>query len=219
MSSTFSIINTKYEASFIYFQNSSVTPFVYLYQMYIFFQKTTFSYFFSLFLDTKEGIVKKEWISLKINASYLEPWLGIQTFSNETVFFTRVENSCIPVAQILCEINFNVFWLHKKLPLWPFWRVWNFQFYWFLQFRRTIFIQKCCFQALELLSLLSRCGKFMIQILREINFGDSRSAKYAVLTHLEARNSDFHAFLHFLKTGIYQFNKIQCPKNDQKRQF
>ena len=33
------------------------------------------------------------------------------------------------------------------------------------------------------------------QILREINFGDSRSAEFAILTHLEALNFDFHAFL------------------------
>ena len=34
------------------------------------------------------------------------------------------------------------------------------------------------------------------QILREINFGDSRSAKSALLTHFEALNIEF---LHFLK--------------------
>ena len=40
-------------------------------------------------------------------------------------------------------------------------------------------------------------------ILREINFGDSRSAKYAIVTHLEALNIDF------LKAEIHQINKIQ----------
>ena len=35
------------------------------------------------------------------------------------------------------------------------------------------------------------------QILREINFGDPRSGKYAILTHLETLNFDFYAFLHF----------------------
>ena len=30
------------------------------------------------------------------------------------------------------------------------------------------------------------------QILREINFGDSRSAKYAILTYLEALNFGFY---------------------------
>ena len=34
------------------------------------------------------------------------------------------------------------------------------------------------------------------QILREINFGDSRSTNSALLTHLEALKFDFNAFLH-----------------------
>ena len=50
-------------------------------------------------------------------------------------------------------------------------------------------------------------------ILREINFGDSRSAKSAISKHSEALNLDFHEFLHFLKAEIYQFNKIQSPYN------
>ena len=45
------------------------------------------------------------------------------------------------------------------------------------------------------------------QILREINLGDSRGAKFAILTHLEALIWDFYEFLHFLKSGIYQINK------------
>ena len=49
------------------------------------------------------------------------------------------------------------------------------------------------------------------QILREINFGVSRSIKYAIFTHLEALNSDFYIVLHFLKAEIYQMNKIQSP--------
>ena len=36
------------------------------------------------------------------------------------------------------------------------------------------------------------------QILREINFGDSRSAKSAILIHREALNFDFKIFLPFL---------------------
>ena len=51
------------------------------------------------------------------------------------------------------------------------------------------------------------------QILREINFLDSRSAKYAILAHLEALNFDFNEFLHFLKAKIYQKAKMQTPKN------
>ena len=49
------------------------------------------------------------------------------------------------------------------------------------------------------------------QILREINFGDSRSAKSAILTHLEALNFDFYGILHFLKAEIYQKDKTQSP--------
>ena len=51
------------------------------------------------------------------------------------------------------------------------------------------------------------------QILREINFVDSRNAKYAILTHLEAMNFDFHEFLHFLKAENDQINKILSSKN------
>ena len=38
------------------------------------------------------------------------------------------------------------------------------------------------------------------QILREIKFEDSRSAKSAIFTHLEALNFDLYEFLHFLQT-------------------
>ena len=47
------------------------------------------------------------------------------------------------------------------------------------------------------------------QTLREINFGDFRSAKSAILRilpHLEVLNFDFYAFLHFVKAEIYQSN-------------
>ena len=50
------------------------------------------------------------------------------------------------------------------------------------------------------------------QILREINFGDSKSAKSAILTHLEAPNFDFHGVLHFLKAEIHQMTKLRTPK-------
>ena len=46
------------------------------------------------------------------------------------------------------------------------------------------------------------------QILREIKFGDLRSANSAILTHLEALNSDIYDFLHFLNAEIHQINKI-----------
>ena len=51
----------------------------------------------------------------------------------------------------------------------------------------------------------------IIQILREINFEHSRSAKSAIVTHLEALNFEFYAFLHFWKAEIYQINKNNSP--------
>ena len=49
---------------------------------------------------------------------------------------------------------------------------------------------------------------FIIQILREINFEDSRSAKSAISTHLEPLNLNLFEFLHFFKAEIDQINKI-----------
>ena len=49
------------------------------------------------------------------------------------------------------------------------------------------------------------------QILREINFEDSLSAKLAILTHLEALTLELYVFFHFLKAGIDQKNKIRSP--------
>ena len=57
------------------------------------------------------------------------------------------------------------------------------------------------------------------QILCEINFRDSRSAKSAIITHLEALNFDFYEFLHFLKGEIDQINKNQKPKICKKGSF
>ena len=51
------------------------------------------------------------------------------------------------------------------------------------------------------------------QIFREINFWDSKNAKLAILTHLEALNFDVYAFLHFLVAEIHQINKIQSLEN------
>ena len=48
-------------------------------------------------------------------------------------------------------------------------------------------------------------------ILREINFGDFRSAKSAILTHLEGLNTDFYEFLHLSKAEIDQINKTHIP--------
>ena len=51
----------------------------------------------------------------------------------------------------------------------------------------------------------------IIQFLRELNFENSRSAKSAIFTHLEAPNFDFYEFFHILKAAIYQMNKIHSP--------
>ena len=54
----------------------------------------------------------------------------------------------------------------------------------------------------------SQCGNFRISLsLRfyvKSNFGDSRSAKSAILTLLEAPHFDFYEFLNFRKAEIYQ---------------
>ena len=50
------------------------------------------------------------------------------------------------------------------------------------------------------------------QILREINFGDSRSENSAILTHLETLNFDFLTFLQLCKAEIYQINQFRAPK-------
>ena len=53
------------------------------------------------------------------------------------------------------------------------------------------------------------------QILREINFGDSRSAKTFFLDTFKDCTflfSNFHELLHFLKDETHQNNKIQGPK-------
>ena len=56
------------------------------------------------------------------------------------------------------------------------------------------------------LAILYTVWKFhnfsITQILREITFRASRSAKYAILTQLEAVNFDFYEFLHFLECDI-----------------
>ena len=51
------------------------------------------------------------------------------------------------------------------------------------------------------------------QILREINFRGSRSAKSAILTHLQALNLGFlYEFLAILKAEIYQKTNSEHPK-------
>ena len=45
-----------------------------------------------------------------------------------------------------------------------------------------------------------------------INFEESRSAKSAILTHLEALNFDFCEFLNFLEANVYPNQKFISPK-------
>ena len=69
-------------------------------------------------------------------------------------------------------------------------------------------------------STVWKCYDFsMSQILRKINIEDFRSAKSAILTHLEALNIDFYASLRFLKAEIYQINKLQNPSQLKKWQI
>ena len=49
------------------------------------------------------------------------------------------------------------------------------------------------------------------QILRGIDFEDSRCAKSAIATRLKALDFDIYDFLLFLKVDIYQINKIRSP--------
>ena len=56
-------------------------------------------------------------------------------------------------------------------------------------------------------------------ILREINFGDSRIAKSAILAHSEALNFDFYKILQFLKAEICQIAKFRAPKMAKNGSF
>ena len=58
---------------------------------------------------------------------------------------------------------------------------------------------------------------FVIQNLREINFGNSTSVKSAILANLEAPKFEFHKFLHFLKAEIYLLN--QAPEMAKNGSF
>ena len=78
-------------------------------------------------------------------------------------------------------------------------------------------------QYCQLLGVCHKVWKFhhfsITQILREINFRVSKSAKSAIFTHLEALNFDLYEFLHFSDAEIYQINKIQNPQNGQNDSF
>ena len=74
-----------------------------------------------------------------------------------------------------------------------------------------------------ILSFFDTMWKFqdfsITDILRVINFKDSRSAKSAILTHLEPLNYNLYEFLHFLKPEIYLLNKIQSSQNGKNGIF
>ena len=55
-------------------------------------------------------------------------------------------------------------------------------------------------------------GLSITQILREINFGESRSAKSATLTQLKALNFDFYAFLPLLRLKLTKITKFRMAK-------
>ena len=57
------------------------------------------------------------------------------------------------------------------------------------------------------------------QILREINFEDSRSSKSATLTHLGALNFGFQEFLYFLKAEVYRINKMAKDSSFRTSKF
>ena len=52
----------------------------------------------------------------------------------------------------------------------------------------------------------------LIHILREINFEDSRSAKYAFLTILETLNFDFWLILAFKSARIHKKSQFRASK-------
>ena len=62
---------------------------------------------------------------------------------------------------------------------------------------------------------------YVTQCAHESDFGDSRNAKSAILTHFKALNFDFDEFLHFLKTetdviwGVESNNLLQGLTNDK----
>ena len=73
------------------------------------------------------------------------------------------------------------------------------------------------------LSSKTWCGNFRIFLLPRFYvksiFGDSRSAKCAILKHLEALDFGFYEFLCFLEAEINQINTIQSLLRGQKPQF
>ena len=74
----------------------------------------------------------------------------------------------------------------------------------FPHFRLSEIFLSLCFRS----TVWKLCAISITQILREINFGDSRSAKSAILTHLEAANFDFYEIKQFLKLIFTKLTKF-----------
>ena len=74
-----------------------------------------------------------------------------------------------------------------------------------------------CLKLAKIADCKLKCGNFMIfsitQILGEINFGGSRSAKSAILTHLENLNFDFEKFLNFFRADNNQIGKGKAAED------
>ena len=85
--------------------------------------------------------------------------------------------------------------------------------------RMTLFVNLTKFEQVQEGTVWKFQDLSVTQILREINFWDSKNARLAILTHLEALNFDFQEFLHFLKAVIYQIDKIQSTKNGKNCSF
>ena len=72
----------------------------------------------------------------------------------------------------------------------------------------TTYQYQCC-----QLFTVWKCHTFSIRsILLEIKLGDSRCAKCAISTDLEAIDDDFYQYSYFLKAEIYQNCKFRAPK-------
>ena len=57
------------------------------------------------------------------------------------------------------------------------------------------------------------------EFLHEFNFGDSRGAESAILSHLETLKFDFYEILHFFNPVISLTNKFRSPKMAKNGNF
>ena len=75
-------------------------------------------------------------------------------------------------------------------------------------------LMKCkqCVKTRNLLTVWNFQDFCITEILREINFVNSRSAKSVILTQLGALNFDFYEFLHFLRLKYTKLTKVPSPE-------